>query len=355
MAQISDIKEALLQDNNNIVSLLEQYDFCHINLRPNEIRFARSHDGGKNISIRLQNNEWLNVADFARGYTGDIFSFIAQERNVTFREVLQTTKKILNLDDHWEPKRVRALFGGIYSRISRQSEYEPKTYGEDILAQYQPCGNLLWLKDNITLEAQRFYDVHFDVVENSIIFPWRDCYGSIIAVKSRHNGEPPEGMSKYYYPVGGSISASLFNYSHCYEHLYNNDVYIFEGEKSCMIAWGRNVKNTLAIGSNSLSSTQCKLILQLQPKTIYFMLDSNLDLAETKKNADLIRKYASMRNTTIKFWDWRDSLEVGEKSSPMDGTIDDWNYILANEMKDIKELDEELAIDNEISSDDDEI
>ena len=342
MAQISDVKEALLKDSSNIVSLLEEYNFCHINLKPSEIRFARSYEGGQNISIRLQNNEWLNVNDYSHGFRGDIFSFIAQERGVAFREVLLATKKILGLGDDWEPKKKYQLFGGIYNHISKNSEYIPKTYDEDVLLQYQPCGNLLWLKDNITLESQKFYDVHFDPVENSIIFPWRDCYGSIIAVKSRYNGDPPESMSKYYYPIGGNISCSLFNYSQCYEYLYNNDCYIFEGEKSCMIAWGRNIKNTLAIGSNSLSPAQCKLLLQLQPKTIYLMLDSDLDLNETKKNADLIRKYASMRDISIKFWDWRDSLEVGSKSSPMDGSIENWNYILETEIKDIKELDEEF-------------
>ena len=348
MAQISDIKEQLLNEPNKIVELLEMFNFCHINHRYTEIRFARDEQGGMNISLRLHNNEWLNVSDFAKGYTGDIFSFISQERNVTFREVLQITKKILNLDDHWEPRRTRSLFGGIYNRVYKQTEYTSKTYSEDILCQYKPYGNILWLKDNITLAAQRFYDVHFDVAENSIIFPWRDCYGSIIAVKSRYNGEPPEGMSKYWYPIGGNISTSLFNYSNCYEHLYNNDLYIFESEKSCMIAWGRGIKNTLAIGSNSLSPAQCKLILQLQPKTIYLMLDSDLDLAETKKNADLIKQYATMRSVSIKFWDWRDSLAVGSKSSPMDGTTENWNYILANEMKDITELDEELEDDDEI-------
>lgn len=68
-----------------------------------------------------------------------------------------------------------------------------------------------------------------------------------------------------------------------------------------MIALSRNIKNTLAIGYNSLNPAQCKLLLQLQPKTIYLMLDSDLDLKETKKNADLIKKYASMRNVSLKF------------------------------------------------------
>lgn len=348
MAQISDIKEKLLEEPQKIIELLEHYEFERITLRHNEIRCARDHKGGPNIAMRLQDNPWCNVADFARGYRGDIFSFIAQEKHATFREVLQTTKKILNLDEHWEPKKTQQLFGGIYSRIYKHSEYDLKIYDEDILSQYQPYGNLLWLKDNITLEAQKFYDVHFDVLDNSIIFPWRSCHGDIIAIKSRHNGKVPEGMSKYWYPIGGNISASLFNYSNCYEHLYNNDVYVFESEKSCMIAWGRNIKNTLAIGSNSLSPTQCKLLLQLQPKTIHLMLDSNLDLAETKKNADLIKQYASMRSISIKFWDWRDSLEVGEKSSPMDGTVENWNYILKHEMRDIDELDNLDLADDEI-------
>lgn len=349
MATITDIKERLLQEPDKIVELFEHFGFEHINLRLNEIRFARNAEGGSNISMRLQNNEWCNISDYARGYKGDIFSFIAQEKNVSFREVLQTTKKILNLDDHWEPQKKHQLFGGIYSRINKQSEYTPKIYDESVLDQYQKCGNMLWLQDGISLEAQRFYDVCFDVNENSIIFPWRDCYGSIMAIKSRHNGEPPEGMSKYYYPIGGNISASLFNYSQCYQHLYNNDVYIFESEKSCMKAWGWGIKNTLAIGSHSLSPAQCKLILQLQPKTIYLMLDSDLPLEETKKNADLIKNYAKMRSVDIKFWDWRDNLGLGSKSSPVDADIDEWHYILQNEIRDINE------ISNEISADDDEI
>ena len=346
MTQLSDLKGKLLENVDKLIELLEAFGFCHINPRLNEIRFARDESGGQNISIRLQDNEWLNVSDFARSFRGDIFSYIIQEKNVTFREVLQQTKKILGLGEDWRPQERRSLFGGIYERIYKQSEYTSKTYDESILDQYQKCGNLLWLQDGISLEAQRFYDVCFDTVENSIVFPWRDCYGSIMAIKSRHNGEPPEGMSKYYYPIGGNISTSLFNYSQCYQHLYNNDVYIFESEKSCMKAWGWGIKNTLAIGSHSLSPAQCKLLLQLQPKTIYLMLDSDLELSETKKNADLIKNYAKMRSVDIKFWDWRDNLGLPPKSSPIDSDLNEWNYILQNEIKDINEIENEI-LDNE--------
>ena len=45
-------------------------------------------------------------------------------------------------------------------------------------------------------------------------------------------------------------------------------------------------------------------------------------------------------------------LENTRKSSPMDGTIDNWNYILANEIKDIKELEKEFITEE---TDDDSI
>ena len=346
VATIMDIKEELLKEPEKIVEILEHFGFEHINFRPNEIRFARNADGGSNISMRLQNNEWCNISDYARGYRGDIFSFITQEKNVSLREVLKTTKKILGLSDDWTPRKTYEIFGGVYNRIMKQGEHPLKTYDESILNNYIPCGNLLWLNDGISLGAMRFYNVSFSPADNAIVFPWRSPMGEIISLKARVNEKVvPDGMSKYYYIYPNVISKSLFNYSESYEHLYGNDVYVFESEKSCMIAWSRGIKNTLAIGSNSLSPAQCKLLLQLQPKTIYLMLDSDLDLAKTKSNADLIKKYAIMRSVSIKFWDWRGSLEVGSKSSPMDGTVEGWNYILKHEIKDRSSLDEELTDD----------
>ena len=122
MAQISDVKEKLLEEPEKIVELLEEYNFCHINSRPQEIRCSRDDKGGPNISIRLHNNPWANVSDYARGVYTDIFSFIAQERGVTFREVLLSTKKIPGLGDDWEPKKKYQLFNGIYANIGKDAK-----------------------------------------------------------------------------------------------------------------------------------------------------------------------------------------------------------------------------------------
>jgi hypothetical protein len=49
----------------------------------------------------------------------------------------------------------------------------------------------------------------------------------------------------------------------------------------------------------------------------------------------------AMSYVPIKFWDWRNNLSLGAKCSPMDGTLEQWNYILANEIRSIEELTEE--------------
>ena len=85
---IKDIKELLLKDPDAIVELLQDFGFENIRLNSREIRCARDHKGGMNISIRLENNENVCVNDFARSVHMDIFSYIMQEKNVVFREVL---------------------------------------------------------------------------------------------------------------------------------------------------------------------------------------------------------------------------------------------------------------------------
>ena len=171
MAQISDVKEKLLEDPEKIVELLETYNFCHINSKPQEIRCGRDDKGGPNISIRLHNNPWINVSDYARGVYTDIFSFIAQERGVTFREVLLATKKILGLDDHWEPKKKHQLFNGIYSNIGKNVKPELQIYDESILDQYPKCGNLRFLKDHISLETQMKFGLRYSVESQRILIP----------------------------------------------------------------------------------------------------------------------------------------------------------------------------------------
>ena len=343
---LGDIKKLMLESPEaNIIPLLESYGFAHILLRNNAIRFARSEEGGRNISIKLQDNDWLNVHDFVTSAHQDIFSYICNEKGVDFREVLCKAKEILGLDNTWRPQKKKSLFGGIYNNIGKNALSELKIYDETILNEYQRYGNLRFLKDGISLETQKFYNISFDVPTNRIVFPWRDEHGSIVAIKGRLNeDEIGEDDCKYLYLYPANISRCLYNYSESYQHLYGVDtLYVGESEKFCMQLHTMGIRNCVAVGSHSISEYQAKLMLGLNVKNIVLMFDEGLKLEWIKNNADTIRRCAAMREVNLKWFDYRDCISIGSKDSPSDYGREVWDEIIQENIKDISQLDKELT------------
>ena len=70
------------------------------------------------------------------------------------------------------------------------------------------------------------------------------------------------------------------------------------------------------------------------------MLDEGLPIETTYRNAELLKSFAAMREFKITYFDWRDSLSVGEKESPTDGGKENFYYILENEIKELTEEEE---------------
>lgn len=316
---LSEIKKELLKDTDKIVELLEHFDFAHIRPTGKEIRFARDYHGGKNISIRLESNDNLFVNDFARGVSKDIFAYIVSEKNVTFRDVLQTTRNILGLGNDWRPQRRVSLFGGIYANISKQNkEVRLKTYPESVLDKYERVGNLRFLRDGISLEAQKFWDIRFSFEDNAIILPLHNEVGDLVGAKARLNDKPQDGVSKYYYTIPTQVSQILYGYNKNYNYLYGNDVIVVESEKAVMQAYTFGVRNIVGLGSSSVSEKQSTMLLQLQPRRIILALDEGLDFEQIQRNADVIKKNCSMFETEIWYWDADQDLDIDSKSSPTD-------------------------------------
>lgn len=330
---LNEIKGELLKNQEAIVDLLEYFDFTHIRTSAREIRFARDERGGQNISIRLENNENIFVNDFARGVSKDIFSYIIQEKSVTFREVIQKTKSLLNLSDDWRPRQKQVLFGDIYNNMSRKNkDIKLKVYADTVLDQYEKSGNLRFLRDGIGLNTQKFWDIRFSVMDDSIIIPIRNEYGELVGAKARINRNPEENESKYYYPINFPSSQVLYGYSENYQYLYGNDVILVESEKSVCQGWEFNARNIVALGSNSLSDKQVKLLLQLNPKRIVIAMDEGLDFEQTKRNADMIKNSCTLFSPEIWYWDSTMDLDIESKSSPTDTGKEKFEEIMSEQL-----------------------
>lgn len=337
-----EVKAKLLEQPESIINILENFDCHKARINGKEIRCAREEGVNPTaVVIRLVNNENLLVKDYELNIVLDLINYLIKIKKYEFKDVMNAIKQELHLESIYNYKRKRGLFGGIYNNISRNGEISVTTYPEEILKQYGNTPNTLWLKDGISLSTQRKWGVGYDVISQRITLPIRTSTGEIIAIKGRLNGEPEEFEPKYLYIVNGPMSQTLFGYSENYSSLYENEIIIVESEKSVLKldSWGYN--NVVALGSNSLSITQAKLIMSLNPKCVTFMLDKTLPLENTKRNANLLRTFCTMRQLKIKYWNWEDNLTLDDKSAPCDDTKEEFEYIIQNEIMDIENLTEE--------------
>jgi hypothetical protein len=335
-----EIKAKLLEDSQSIEHILDTFGFDKIRSNHREIRCA--FEPGMNptaVVIRLQNNENLFVKDYERNLSLDLINYLVKSKDIPFKDVMNAIKQELHLESIYNYKRKKGLFGGLYDRLSRSnSEIDVVTYPEEVLKEYGNTPNLLWLKDGISLETQRKWGVGYDTVSQRITLPIRTSTNEVMAVKGRANFELAEFEPKYLYLIQGWMSQTLFGYSENYSTLYEGDVIIVESEKSVLKldSWGYN--NVVALGSNSLSPAQAKLIMSLNPKSVTFMLDKSLPLKNTRANIDTLKAFCVMRQIEIRFWDWTDNITLDDKSAPCDDTRDEFLCILNEEIKDEKEL-----------------
>jgi DNA primase len=336
-----EVKEKLLEQPESIEHILDAFGFDKIRISHKEIRCA--FEPGMNptaVVIRLQDNKHLFVKDYERNLSCDLINYLVKSKDVPFKDVMNIIKQELRIDSIYNYKRKSGLFGGLYDKISRSnSEISLTTYPEEILKQYGNTPSLLWLKDGISLSTQRKWGVGFDIESQRITLPIRTSSSELMGIKGRCNYEPDEYEAKYLYLTPSCpMSQTLFGYSENYSSLYENDVLVVESEKSVlkMDSWGYN--NVVALGSNSLSTTQAKLLLSLNPKRVTFLLDKNLPLENTKRNADLLKTFCAMRQLEIRYWNWEDNISLSDKSAPCDDTKEELKYILENEIKSIEEL-----------------
>lgn len=342
---INEILQKLSENPDAIVELLEHYECGKIKVNIREIRFARDDrpESGLNISIRLVNNDACFVKDFARSEANNIVSWLCKEKNVKFKDVLVTIKRILHLSDDWHQQNRRLIFGGVYEHIIHRADSPPKTYDESILDDYLKVPNVRFQRDHISLETQMEFGISYDVNTDRIVIPIRDQHGSLMGLKGRRNYETDnDDDPKYLYLVPCQMSKTLFGYSTNYSLMYGGTVMIFESEKSVLQCASYGYHNAVALGSNSLSEYQAKMILSLNPQKVIFMLDSDLPLDNTKRNIDMLRSVATMRDLQISYFDWEECLELPAKASASDEGKEVIEYILEENIKDETELEEEL-------------
>lgn len=339
---LEDIKKELLKDPERIKELLGQFGYCNIAIRPTYIQFGRDADSSKkSIVIRLENNSYLYVHDYARNINKDIFSYIATQRNLEFVDILNATKKILNITDYYDFFNRKGIFGGFYERIRKQTFTESKIQEESVLNQFEYVPNLRLLRDHISLESQRYFGIRYDIESQGIVIPIRDPLGQLIGVKERFNYKVEDGDIKYFYSIPCRCSTTLFGYSQNYQYLVDGTIFIGEAEKFVMQCYSYGYRNALALMSGSLSIQQAKLILSLHPKKVIFLHDQGYEKENILKNIDVLKRYSRFSELDVGYWNWQER-EYPSKVSSTDMGKEVFERIIREEIVMIGDDEDEL-------------
>lgn len=337
---ISDIKKTLINNPDKLVELLSKYGYCNIKVHNGYISFGRAIDSSaKAIVINLKNNTYLWVKDYPQNKSQDLISYIIDERKTTFGEVLNSIKVILGISDYIGYYKPRTAFGGFYDKIkTRTDKSEMKTYDESYLNQFERCGNLRFLRDHISLKAQKHFGIMYDLSNNGIVIPIRNEIGSLVGVKIRCNYDlDTETFQKYWFMLPCMESQTLYGYYDNYEHLTDGTVYVLESEKGVMQGWSYGYYNCVGLGSGTISTRQIQMIMQLNPKRVVFLHDQGYSFDAIRRNMMMLYDYNKYSELDIQYWDWSMS-NWKKKMSPTDDGKETFEYILENELKEIDEV-----------------
>ena len=306
---LKEIKKELLDNPEKLEELLEYFNFYNIHIHQSYISFGRAIDSSKkSIVIRLEKNDYLYVSDYARNINQDLFTYISEQRLVDFKYIISVVRKILKIDDFSIFREPQGIFGGFYEKIRKKNEYTCRTYDESILNKYVALANMRFIRDNITIDAQQFFNIRYDVESQGIVIPIYNQVGELMGVKVRCNYDVQDGEMKYYYLIPCQMSQTLYGYSQNYNYLVNNVIYIFESEKSVMQCYSYGIRNCVALGSGSISRKQVQMLLELNPKKIIFMHDVGFDLENILRNINIVKSYSRFSEVELGYWDYFDRL-----------------------------------------------
>ena len=306
---LKEIKKELLDNPEKLKELLEYFNFYNVHIHQSYISFGRAQDTSKkSIVVRLEKNDYLYVTDYARNISKDLFSYISEQRLVDFKDIIGVVRNILGVDDFGLFNESRGIFGGFYEKIRKRSEYSVRTYDESILDKYIPLANKRFINDNISIAAQQFFGVRYDVESQGIVIPIHNQIGELIGAKVRCNYDVQDGEMKYYYLIPCQASQTLYGYSQNYNYLTNNIIYIYEAEKSVMQCFSYGIRNCVALGSGSISRKQVRMLLELNPKKIIFMHDVGYDLENILRNINMVKNYSRFSEVELGYWDFFDRL-----------------------------------------------
>ena len=186
-----------------------------------------------------------------------------------------------------------------FSKQKPQKQYSGgKPLPDNAMERYEDRPDKLytWIMEGISEESLQKFQVRYDSFSDRLVYPIRDDKGRIVNVGGR-TLDPDfkaKGLRKYTYfynwPDGMGVIYGL--YENLHEIRKKQEIILFEGAKSVMLADTYGVFNTGAILTSHLNPMQLRLLVRLGVRVV-FALDKDVDIYEDH-NIKKLKRYANV-------------------------------------------------------------
>lgn len=175
----------------------------------------------------------------------------------------------------------------------------------------------LWEREGISRETMSKFCVRYDSFSNRIVYPIKDDEGTIVNIGGRALDVDwkEKGQRKYtYFHNWGSMNVLYGLYENMRAIKDRQEIIIFEGCKSVLIADTWHIQNSVALLTSHLNQNQMKKLAKLGCRVV-FALDNDINIRNDKHIATL-KKFVNVEY----LYDFKGLL--GEKDSPVDKGYD---------------------------------
>ena len=282
--------------------------------------FTYPPENTPSFSVRQEKGVWM---DFSSNSGGNVIAFLEKYHKINFYQALLMLKRIAGITDDngnevtYTPKLPATLMCKRFlPKKSRKAQSNAMVLPDNYMERYEDGGDKLniWRKEGITDEAMQFFGVKYDAFSNCLVYPIRDINGNIVNIGGRtlDPDYKEKKMRKYTYfkKWGGQMNVVYGLFENMESIRLKNEVILFEGMKSVMIARGFGYKNCGAILTSHLNSAQMRILAKLGVRVV-FALDKEIIV----RDDDTIKSLSRYVNVEY-IYDFSNLLQA--KDAPVD-------------------------------------
>lgn len=273
------------------------------------------------FSVRKETNTFY---DFSSGIGGNVLTFVRYYDKCGYQEAIERLKKYVG-DDGTMVVRRRLAASDVAKRFSppRKTQKRAKStvLPDDYMERYErrPEKLAVWEREGISTASLEKFQVRYDSFSNRLVYPIRNPDGKIVNIGGRTLDKDwkEKKLRKYTYFMPWGELKTIYGLAENMEYIRKqNEIILFEGCKSVLMAdtWG--IHNAGAILTSHLNPNQMSLLINLGCRVV-FALDKDVSIREDH-NINRLKQFVNVE------YIWDGTGLLGEKDAPVDKGLDVW-------------------------------